>query len=102
MTIGRVLDADTIFYRVSGGEAGRVARFMTRTRPANVKEAIEKLALDRGWGNEAVFLEEVHVPKGTVIWEGIAAKQGALSGGGSQVWISKEQLSERWFQYINW
>jgi hypothetical protein len=110
--VGKVLEHDTIMYRVIAGApgpastvtrtAGREGSYLTLTRPTSSKQAIDTLALDPTWGNEAVHLVEVRVPKGTVIWEGKAAAQGSLPGGGSQVWVSSDQLNESWFKIIPW
>jgi hypothetical protein len=100
--VGRVLDEDIVLYRVFGGKAGRTGSYLTRVKPKSAAEAIRKLALDPDWGNSAVHLVEVRVPKGTVIWEGAARHQGALRGGGSQIWISSEQLVDDWFRVIPW
>jgi hypothetical protein len=100
--VGSVLASDTVFYRVSGGRAGRVGGYLTRTKPNGVQEAVQTLALNPDWELEGVHLIEVRVPKGTVIWEGTAKRQGSLPGGGSQVWVSQEQLSENWFRFIDW
>lgn len=56
------------------------------------------LALDPAWGNSRVWLSEVRVPAGTPIYEGTAAAQGALRGGGNQIFIPREWLRDDWFQ----
>ena len=103
---GRVLSEDTTFYRVAGGEGGRQARYLTRVRPSSPEQAIESLALDEKLiGNTAAHLVEVKLPKGTVIWEGTAARLGTKSGGGSQIWVSSEQLfhlPDSFFKIIPW
>ena len=55
------------------------------------------LALDPKWGNTATDVTEVTVPKGTTIYEGSAAPQGNLVGGGNQVYIPREELDSSWF-----
>jgi len=45
------------------------------------------LALDPSWGNTAERVTSIRVPAGTTIFEGFAAPQGSLLGGGSQVYI---------------
>jgi hypothetical protein len=41
------------------------------------------------WGNTAESVSTIIVPKGTTIFDGFAAPQGDLMGGGSQVYIPK-------------
>lgn len=64
------------------------------------------LALNPLWGNTTENITKVVVPKGTMIYEGIAAPQsiydslgntiGILPGGGNQVYIPK--VEEGWFK----
>ncbi|EAQ79179.1 hypothetical protein [Blastopirellula marina] len=79
--VGKVFEEDVVLYRVYGGTAGRTGSYLTRVKPRSPSEAIKKLALDPDWGNSAVHLFEVEVPRGTVIWEGAARHQGTLRGG---------------------
>lgn len=44
-------------------------------------------ALNSVWGNIGANVATIHVPAGTMIFEGAAAAQGGLVGGGSQVFI---------------
>jgi filamentous hemagglutinin len=46
-------------------------------------------ALNPAWGNTAENVSTVIVPKGTTIFEGAAAPEGGLLGGGNQVYIPK-------------
>jgi len=43
--------------------------------------------LNPQWGNTAANVATIRVPAGTTIYEGAAAAQGGLVGGGSQVFI---------------
>ena len=100
--VASVLDKETVFYRVAGGPSGRVGSFLTKTRPTSSVEAVKALALKGEW-NDAAHLVEVRLPKGTIIWEGAAKNQGVgLPGGGTQIWLSPDQLSEAWFSLISW
>lgn len=76
----KVLTEDTTFYRVYGGNAGQVGRYMTRTPPSGALQSQLDLALNPEWGNTATSVTKVVVPKGTVIYEGTAAPQ-AINGG---------------------
>ncbi len=79
-------DAMTL-YRAYGGTAGQLGSFWTRTAPAGSLQATIDLALNPAWGNTASQVARISVPAGTTIFEGAAAGQGALLGGGSQVFI---------------
>ena len=62
-----------------------------RQRRATVPpvQSIIDSALDPAWGNQATNWVEVRVPAGTTFYEGAAASQGGLVGGGNQVFISR-------------
>ncbi|MBE5951416.1 MAG: RHS repeat protein [Lachnospiraceae bacterium] len=104
--VERVLEEDTVMYRVSGGTAGEVGAYLSLTPQGGGLQSQIDLALNPAWGNTAENVTEVLVPKGTTIFEGIAAPQnifdalgnviGHLLGGGSQIYIPK--VDERWFR----
>ena len=50
-------------------------------------------ALDRAWGNTATNVTKIEVPAGVKIYEGAAAPQGGLVGGGNQLYIPKVDAS---------
>jgi len=93
----KVLTEDTVFYRVYGGSAKQMGSYMSRTEQLGGMQSQFDLALDPDWGNTATYVTPVTVPKGTVIYEGTAAPQGAFLGGGDQVFIPKEALNPSWF-----
>ncbi len=82
-----VVSQPTVLYRAYGGRAGALGQFWTRTRPSGPLQAQVDLALRPEWGNTAVQVIEIRVPAGTKIYEGAAAGQGDLLGGGNQVFI---------------
>jgi len=90
-----VLAEDTTFYRVYGGNSGKVGSYMTRTPQNGTMQSQMDLALNPEWGNTATSVTKVTVPKGTVIYEGTAAPQGNLLGGGNQIYIPEVNAS--WF-----
>ena len=77
----------TTLYRAYGGQAGELARYWTRIRPSGPLQAIIDSALNPIWGNTATKVATIEVPEGTTIYEGVAAGQGGLAGGGNQVYI---------------
>ena len=77
----------TTLYRVYGGRAMQIGGYWTRTKPAGPVQAIIDSALNPQWGNPATNVAVIRVPAGTTIYEGTAAAQGGLVGGGSQVFI---------------
>ncbi|QMV42440.1 RHS repeat-associated core domain-containing protein [Cohnella cholangitidis] len=96
-----VLTEDATFYRVYGGEAGKVGSYMTRVPQNGGIQSQVDLALKPEWGNTTQYVTKVTVPKGTVIYEGTAAPQtinggaGQLIGGGDQVYIP--EVNANWF-----
>ncbi|WP_162920173.1 RHS repeat-associated core domain-containing protein [Paenisporosarcina cavernae] len=95
------LTEDTTFYRVYGGEAGKVGSYMTRVPQNGGIQSQIDLALKPEWGNTTQYVTKVVVPKGNVIYEGTAAPQtinggaGHLIGGGNQVYIP--EVNANWF-----
>jgi len=83
------LSEATTFYRAYGGTAGQVGQFWTRTAPAGPLQSTIDLALNPQWGNTAAQVVRIQVPAGTRIFEGAAAAQGGLVGGGSQIFIPR-------------
>ena len=96
-----VLKDDAVFYRVYGGDAGKVGRYMTRTPQNGGMQTQIDFALVPDWGNTAEYITKVVVPKGTIIHEGRAALQatnggaGQLLGGGNQIYIP--EVNPLWF-----
>ena len=101
-----LLTEDTVMYRVSGGNAREVGSYMSMTPQNGGLQSQLDLALNPVWGNTTENVTKVVVPKGTLIYEGIAAPQsiydslknviGTLPGGGNQVYIP--EVETRWFQ----
>jgi len=77
----------TTLYRVHGGPAGELGGYWTRTPPAGPVQSIIDSALNPIWGNTATNVTRISVPAGTRIFEGVAAPQGGLVGGGNQIFI---------------
>jgi filamentous hemagglutinin len=72
---------------VYGGSAGQTGIYWSRTAPAGPVQSTIDLALSPQWGNTALNVARIRVPAGTTIYEGAAAAQGGLVGGGNQVVI---------------
>lgn len=83
----RYLEAPQTLFRVFGGEAGAAGRFWTTLQPSGPLQATLDLALHPSFGNTAEFLATSEIPQGTLIFEGFAGPQGAMIGGGPQVFI---------------
>ena len=102
----RVLTEDTVMYRVSGGNAKEVGSYMSMTPQEGGLQSQIDLALNPAWGNTTENVTKIVVPKGTIIYEGVAAPQniydslgnviGTLPGGGNQVYIPTVEAG--WFQ----
>ena len=79
----------TTLYRAYGGKAGELGPYWTRTPPAGPLQSKIDSALLPQWGNTAQNVTRIQVPPGTKIFEGFAAPQGGLVGGGNQVFIPR-------------
>ncbi|WP_207222465.1 EndoU domain-containing protein [Herbihabitans rhizosphaerae] len=86
---GVVSDKPTTLYRVFGGSAREIGGFWTREKPAGPTQSIVDSALDPKWGNNATNWVEIKVPPGTTFYEGAAAPQRRLVGGGNQVVVPR-------------
>jgi RHS repeat-associated protein len=84
----------TTLYRVYGGTAKELGAYWTQTLPESSAEAVNSLALDPAWGNTAENWVSIEVPSGTTFYEGTAAAQGDLPGGGSQVFFTSRVEAE--------
>jgi RHS repeat-associated protein len=94
----RVLEKETIFYRVHGGKAGVIGRRGTFVSPEPQVGGLQSL-IDLGlrpeWGNTAAGVSKIKVPAGTRVYEGIVSSQGGpWVGGKVQVFIPK--ISPEW------
>ena len=83
------LSQEATLYRSYGGSAGELGSYWTRTPPAGPLQSTMDSALNPAWGNTAQCVSTISVPSGTTIYEGVAAPQGGLLGGGSQIYIPK-------------
>ena len=79
----------TTLYRAYGGSAGEIGSYWSRTAPTGPLQARIDSALLPQWGNTAEKVSTMTIPKGTTIYEGFAAPQGNLMGGGSQIFIPR-------------
>jgi hypothetical protein len=85
----------TTLYRVHGGRSGQLGPFWSRTRPTGGTQSIIDSALDPAWGNSATRWTQIEVPAGTTFYDGPAAPQRGLVGGGNQVYIG-ELIPDEW------
>jgi len=91
-----ILEEDLILYRVYGGKSGELGSYWTKTRPSGPLQSQLDSAILPEWGNTLQNVVKIRVPKGTKIYEGIAASQKGvkqpfvnLPGGGNQVFIPR-------------
>jgi hypothetical protein len=82
-----VYDRSIQLYRVYGGRAGQLGSYWTATPPTGMLRSRIDLALMPQWGNSASLVVRINVPAGTRMYEGYAASQGGLVGGGTQVFV---------------
>jgi hypothetical protein len=90
----------TTLYRVIGDNGSVTGGYWSRTKPQGPLQSVIDLALDQNWGNTATRVVEMEVPVGTRIFEGVAAPQRGLTGGGNQVYFDKDlnPIDEDWIK----
>lgn len=88
----------TTLYRVISNNGNPEGGYWTRTKPEGPVQSIIDSALVQKWGNTAVKVIEMQVPVGARLFEGIAAQQRGLVGGGNQVYFDKNinPLNKDW------
>ena len=69
--------------------ANPTGSYWTRIKPKGPLQSVIDSALDQDWGNTATRVVKAEIPAGTKIYEGAAAAQRGLVGGGNQVYIPK-------------
>lgn len=86
-------------YRLYGGKSGKLGPYWSRTKPSGPLQAQLDSAILPEWGSTLQNVVKIRVPKGTKIYEGIAASQKGvkqpfvnLPGGGNQVFIPRVDL----------
>ena len=73
----------TKLYRVYGGDsADEMGTYWTRKKPSGPVQSISDSAFLPQWGNNATNVVEIDVLIGTTFYEGVAAPQDGLVGGG--------------------
>ena len=68
-----------------GGSADKLGTYWTETPSTGPIQSIIDSGLNPQWGNTATNIVKIEVPSGTKFYQGIAAPQGGLVGGGNQV-----------------
>ncbi|GAA5107764.1 hypothetical protein GCM10023211_09220 [Orbus sasakiae] len=87
-TYKEVITTDTTsLYRVYGGNSKELGPYRTTEKPSGPVQSIIDSALEPKWGNTATKVVEIKVPAGIKFYEGIAAKQSGLVGGGNQIFF---------------
>ena len=81
----RALTQDTVLYRVIPDDGNPSGAYWTATPPKGPLQSVIDSALDQNWGNTATRVVKANVPAGTRIFEGVAAPQRGLVGGGNQI-----------------
>ncbi len=90
----RILDRSEIVYRVIGKNGNPTGSFWTDKMPKGPIQSIIDFALDQLWDNNATRVIKARVPAGTTVYEGMAASQRGLVGGGKQIYIPK--VNQKW------
>ena len=85
----RALTSDTTLFRVISDTGNPTGPYWTATRPQGPLQSVIDSALDQDWRNTASRVVTARVPAGTTIYEGAAAAQRGLVGGGNQIYIPR-------------
>ena len=94
-----VTQQPTTLYRVYGGTAQELGGYWTGTKPAGPVQSIIDSVLNPQWGNTATSVVKIEVSIGTKYFEGVAAPQGGLVGGGNQVLFPKDfKIDPSWIK----
>jgi hypothetical protein len=83
-----VTQQPTVLYRVYGGAAQEMGGYWTTAKPSGPVQSIIDSALNPQWG-PATKVVKIEVLAGVKYYESVAAPQGGLVGGGSQVLFRK-------------
>lgn len=84
----------TTLYRVTSPGGNPTGSYWTSTSPTGPLQSVIDSALDQNWGNSATNVFTATVPAGTTIYQGLAAPQRGLVGGGVQSYIP--QVNPSW------
>lgn len=79
----------TTLYRVISDDGNPAVGYWTTAKPRGPLQSVIDSALDQNWGNKATRIVEMEVPPGTKLFEGVAAQQRALVGGGNQIYFDR-------------
>jgi hypothetical protein len=82
-----VTNEPTTLYRSYGGKATIEGSYWSKTLPGGPLQARIDSAVLSSWGNTLEQTVTLRVPAGVTLYEGIAAAQGNLAGGGNQVFL---------------
>ena len=79
--------ADCIRPTLAGPNGNPAGNYWTASNPSGPVQAIIDFALRAIWGNPATIVTQANIPAGTTIFQGAAAPQAGLVGGGTQIYI---------------
>jgi RHS repeat-associated protein len=85
----RTLDHPMTVFRVIGDNGRPTGSYWTAVEPRGPLQSVIDLGLDQGWGNTATRIIRADFPPGITIYEGAAASQRGLLGGGSQIYVPR-------------
>jgi len=90
----KITTKPTTLYRVISDNGNPAGGYWTRIKPKGPLQSVVDSALDQNWGNTATRVVKAVIPRGTTIYEGFAASQRGLVGGGNQVFI--KSVNPKW------
>ena len=85
----RTVDKPTTMYRVISDTGNPSGSYWTNVKPKGPLQSVIDSALNQNLGNTATRVVKAEIPAGTRTYEGAAAAQAGLVGGGNQVHIPK-------------
>jgi hypothetical protein len=92
--------------RVTGTNGPILRSYWTTERPQGSVQMIVDSALRSEWTKlprvPATHYAEVELPAGVTIFQGVAGQQGAMPGGGSQVYVPEKVIQSRGVKLLNW
>ncbi|VVH55432.1 hypothetical protein BAZOLSSOX_2171 [uncultured Gammaproteobacteria bacterium] len=90
----KITPKEIILYRVISKDGNPTGSYLTRAKPRGPLTSVIDSSLDQNWGNTATKVIKLKIPKGTKLYEGVAAPQRGLVGGGNQIYLPK--IDKNW------
>ncbi|SSC07099.1 RHS-family protein [bacterium endosymbiont of Bathymodiolus sp. 5 South] len=90
----KITPKEIVLYRVISKNGNPTGNYLTRAKPRGPLASVIDSSLDQNWGNTATKIVKLKIPKGIKLYEGVAAPQKGLVGGGNQIYLPK--IDKNW------